>query len=76
VLGEGELVSDILLCGICFMIRLNMGLCVSMYVSFICNFCALRLCKSIPMYLTGGLFFSIWSISTVFSIVLHVLCKF
>lgn len=39
------------------MIRLNIGLCVSMYVSFICNFCALRLCESMPMYLTGGPFF-------------------
>jgi hypothetical protein len=42
--GEGELVSDLLLCGMCFMIRFNMGLSVSVYVSFICNFCALRQC--------------------------------
>jgi hypothetical protein len=41
---EGEFVSDVSLCGICFMIRLNMGLCISVYVSFNCSFCALRLC--------------------------------
>jgi hypothetical protein len=41
--GEGELVSDLLLYGIYFMIRSNMGLCTSAYVSSICNFCALRL---------------------------------
>jgi hypothetical protein len=29
VVGEGGLVSRLLLCGICFMIRLNMGLCIS-----------------------------------------------
>jgi hypothetical protein len=50
-------VSDLLLCGICFMIRSNMGLCIPMYVSFICNFCALRLYESVPMYLIGGPFF-------------------
>jgi hypothetical protein len=38
------LVSGLLFFGIRFMIRLNMGLCLSVYVSFICNFCALTLC--------------------------------
>jgi hypothetical protein len=42
--GEGGLMTDLLLCEICFMIRPNMGLCVPVYVSFIRNFCALRLC--------------------------------
>jgi hypothetical protein len=32
VVGEGELVSDLLLCEICFMIRSNMCLCISLYV--------------------------------------------
>jgi hypothetical protein len=27
--GEGELVSDLLLCRICFVIRSNMGLCTT-----------------------------------------------
>jgi hypothetical protein len=44
VVVEGGLVSGLLLCGICFMIRLNMGLCVPVFVPFICSFCALRLC--------------------------------
>jgi hypothetical protein len=35
--GEGKLVSDSLLCGVCFMIRSDMGLCIFMYVSLICN---------------------------------------
>jgi hypothetical protein len=35
--GGCVFVSGLLLCGICFMIRLNMGLCMSVYVSFICN---------------------------------------
>jgi hypothetical protein len=43
VVGECVLVSGLLLCGVCFMIRLNMGLYMSVYVSFIGNFCALRL---------------------------------
>jgi hypothetical protein len=30
-------INDLLLCGIRFMIRSNMGLCISMYVAFICN---------------------------------------
>jgi hypothetical protein len=41
---EGGLVSDLLLCRMCLMIRLNMGLCISVYVLFICNFCELSLC--------------------------------
>jgi hypothetical protein len=44
VVGEGGLVSALLLCPICFMIRLNMGLSMSMCDIFICSFCALRLC--------------------------------
>jgi hypothetical protein len=44
VLGEGELVSDVLLSGIYFMIRSNMALCVSVCVSLICNFYSLKLC--------------------------------
>jgi hypothetical protein len=36
-------VNGSLLCGICFRIRLNMGLCLSVYISFICNFCELKL---------------------------------
>jgi hypothetical protein len=49
--GEGEMVSGAPLCGTCFIIRLNMGLHVYVYVLFICSFCALRLlCKSIPIY--------------------------
>jgi hypothetical protein len=43
VVGEGGL-NGLLLRGICFMIRLNMELCVSVCVSFICSFCALRQC--------------------------------
>jgi hypothetical protein len=35
VLGEGGFVSGLLLCDICFMIRLNMGLCVRTYCSFV-----------------------------------------
>jgi hypothetical protein len=36
--GESELVSDLLLCWVCFMIRSNMGLCMSVYMSFIVTF--------------------------------------
>jgi hypothetical protein len=36
--GEGELVSDLLLCWICFMIRSKMGLCISVHVLFIVIF--------------------------------------
>jgi hypothetical protein len=42
--GVGVLVSGLLLRAIFFRIRLNMGLCMSVYVSFICNLCALRFC--------------------------------
>jgi hypothetical protein len=50
VVGEGELVTGLLLCGISFIIRSNMGLCISVYMSFLCNVCALRLyvCGSVP----------------------------
>jgi hypothetical protein len=43
--GEGGLVSGLLLCRVCFKIILNTGLCVSVCVSYICSFCTLRLCK-------------------------------
>jgi hypothetical protein len=33
-----------LLCGLCFIIRSDMGLCVSVCVSLICIFHVLRLC--------------------------------
>jgi hypothetical protein len=67
-------VRDLLLCEIYFMIRSNMWLCISMYVSFICNFRVLRLYESVPMYLIGGTFL-MWNISTVFSIVSYVCCE-
>jgi hypothetical protein len=58
---------------VCFIIRSNMGLCVSAEVSYICNLCLLKLC----MYNRSGVFsdwsfFSICSISSVWSIVLYV----
>lgn len=58
-MGGSELVSDLLLLEIYFMIRSNMGLCtcISMYVSLICHFCAVRLYESVPMYLIWGLFY-------------------
>jgi hypothetical protein len=42
--AEGGLVSGLLLCGICFTIRLNMDLYVSVFVSVSFSFCELRLC--------------------------------
>jgi hypothetical protein len=42
--GGSVLIGGLLLCGIGFWIRLSMGLCMSVYVSFICSFCVLRLC--------------------------------
>jgi hypothetical protein len=39
------LVYDFLLCGICFMIKSNMGLCIAVYVLFIRSFCVLLLCR-------------------------------
>jgi hypothetical protein len=45
--GGGECVM--ILCGTWFMIGPNMGLCISIYTTFICNFCALRFClKAFP----------------------------
>jgi hypothetical protein len=43
------LVCGLLLCGICFIIKSNMGLCIilrlciSVYMSFVCSFCLVRL---------------------------------
>jgi hypothetical protein len=59
--------SGLLVCGKCFIIRSNMGLCVSVCVSFIGGFCVLRLYmwKHSNMF-CKGLFFSMWSMFVVF----------
>jgi hypothetical protein len=47
VWGNGEGTRDVLVCVFCcvvFMFKSNVGLCVSVYVSFVCSFCLLRLC--------------------------------
>jgi hypothetical protein len=63
----------LLLCWICFIIRSNMGLYVSVCVSFICSFCVLGICmwKRSDVF-SKEPFFSMWSMSIVFSIISYV----
>jgi hypothetical protein len=66
--GEGGFMSGLLLCGIFFIIRSNMGLCVS----FICSFCIPRLYvwKRSDVFSTGPLFQCV--ICSLFSVLYHV----
>jgi hypothetical protein len=59
--------------GYAFIIMLNMGLFVSVKVSFICNFCLLKLYMwNRSSVLSNWPFFSICNISSVWSIVTYV----
>jgi hypothetical protein len=51
--SEGALFGYILLLWVCFITGSNIGLCMSVKVLFICNFCLLKLC--------------LWKCSSVFS---------
>jgi hypothetical protein len=55
--GEGVFVSGLLLCGICFMVRLNLGLCLCMYRSLVILVNRDSVCRSVRTCLAGGPFF-------------------
>jgi hypothetical protein len=71
--GEGELMCDLLLCGICFMTGSNMGLCISVFVlSFICSFCELRLFMRKHFHVCNRGPFYQCAVYPLFSLLYHV----